>query len=275
MCIRDSLKDQYSDMDPLTISNISVSYNNQTVIPNLSISLPRPGIVALVGPNGAGKSTLIRAITGVTPISQGKIHLGSVDLLKLSALDRARHIAVVPQYAPMPDNFKVQEIVMLGRTPYLPIWQNETANDHAVVTQALKQTNVYNLKERFVSDLSGGELQRVVIARALAQEPDVLLLDEPTAHLDLKHQASILRLINSLTTVNNITVLLTMHDINQAAKCADSVALISHGIIEAYGSPTDVYTSERLSKVYDTQVDVITHPDRELPFVTIYDNLHQ
>ena len=262
-------------MDPLTISNISVSYNNQTVIPNLSLSLPRPGIVALVGPNGAGKSTLIRAITGVTPISQGKIHLGSVDLLKLSALDRARHIAVVPQYAPMPDNFKVQEIVMLGRTPYLPIWQNEAANDHAVVTQALKQTNVYSLKERFVSDLSGGALQRVVIARALAQEPDVLLLDEPTAHLDLKHQTSILRLINSLTTVNNITVLLTMHDINQAAKCADSVALISHGIIEAYGSPTDVYTSERLSKVYDTQVDVITHPDRELPFVTIYDNLHQ
>ena len=262
-------------MDPLTISNISVSYNNQTVIPNLSISLPRPGIVALVGPNGAGKSTLIRAITGVTPISQGKIHLGSVDLLKLSALDRARHIAVVPQYAPMPDNFKVQEIVMLGRTPYLPIWQNETANDHAVVTQALKQTNVYNLKQRKLSEQSREHQQRVVIARALAQEPDVLLLDEPTAHLDLKHQTSILRLINSLTTVNNITVLLTMHDINQAAKCADSVALISHGIIEAYGSPTDVYTSERLSKVYDTQVDVITHPDRELPFVTIYDNLHQ
>lgn len=262
-------------MDPLTISNLSVSYNNQTVIADLNLTLKRAGIVALVGPNGAGKSTLIRAITGVIPPTRGSIYLGQLDILGLSALERARRIAVVPQHAPLPDNFKVQEIVMLGRTPYLPLWKNETAIDHASVTQALQRTNLTNLKNRFVGDLSGGELQRVVIARALAQDPDVLLLDEPTAHLDLKHQASILRLIKSLATTKNIAVLLTMHDINQAAKCADSVALISNGNIQAYGPPTDVYTSQILSKVYDTPVEVITHPDHGLPFVTIYDNLHQ
>jgi len=262
-------------MGPLTISNLSVNYNNQPVISELNLTLQRAGIVALVGPNGAGKSTLIRAITGVTPISRGTIRLGSVDLLNISALDRARRIAVVPQHAHMPDNFKVQEIVMLGRTPYLPLWQKETNNDHAIVIQALKHTNLTSQKDRFVSDLSGGELQRVVIARALAQEPEVLLLDEPTAHLDLKHQASILSLIKSLATAKNIAVLLTMHDINQAAKCADSIALISSGKIQAFGSPTDVYTSQRLSKVYDTPVEVVTHPDNGLPFVTIYDNLNQ
>ena len=262
-------------MDPLTISNLSVSYNNQPVIPDLSLTLPRPGIVGLVGPNGAGKSTLIRAITGVIPISRGTIRLGSIALLKISALDRARRIAVVPQHAHMPDNFKVTEIVMLGRTPYLPLWQKETNNDHAIVIQALKHTNLTRLKDRFVSDLSGGELQRVVIARALAQEPELLLLDEPTAHLDLKHQASILSLVKSLATSKNIAVLLTMHNINQAAKCADSIALISNGKIQAFGSPTDVCTSQRLSKVYDTPVEVVTHPDHGLPFVTFYDNLHQ
>jgi iron complex transport system ATP-binding protein len=262
-------------MDPLTISNLSVSYNNQTIIADLNLTLKRAGIVALVGPNGAGKSTLIRAITGVIPSTRGSIYLGQLDILGLSALERARRIAVVPQHAPLPDNFKVQEIVMLGRTPYLPLWKNESAIDHASVTQALQRTNLTSLKNRFVSDLSGGELQRVVIARALAQDPDVLLLDEPTAHLDLKHQASILRLIKSLATTKNIAVLLTMHDINQAAKCADSVALISNGNIQAYGSPTDIYTSQILSKVYDTPVEVIIHPDHGLPFVTIYDNLDQ
>ena len=262
-------------MDPLTISSLSVNYNNQPVITDLNLTLQRARIVALVGPNGAGKSTLIRAITGVTPISRGTIRLGSVDLLKISALDRARRIAVVPQHAHMPDNFKVREIVMLGRTPYLPLWQKETNNDQAIVIQALERTNLTSLKDRFVSDLSGGELQRVVIARALAQEPEILLLDEPTAHLDLKHQASILSLIKSLATAKNIAVLLTMHNINQAAKCADSIALISNGKIQAFGSPTDVCTSQRLSKVYDTPVEVVTHLDHGLPFVTIYDNLHQ
>ena len=260
-------------MRTLTISGLSVSYDKQAVIKNLSLTLSRAEIVALVGPNGAGKSTLIRAMTGVIPVSEGTVCLDQIDLLSLSALERARRIAVVPQNALLPDNFKVHEIVMLGRTPYLPLWKKETDNDHTTVTQALQHTNLINLKDRFVSDLSGGELQRVVIARALAQEPNVLLLDEPTAHLDLKHQASILRLIKSLAITKNIAVLLTMHDINQAAKCADSIALISNGKIQAYGPPADVYTSELLSKAYDTPVEVITYSDNGLPFVTIRDTL--
>ncbi len=260
-------------MRTLTISDLSVSYDKQAVIKNLSLTLSRAEIVALLGPNGAGKSTLIRAITGVVPVSQGTVCLDQIDLLSLSALERARRIAVVPQHALLPDNFTVYEIVLLGRTPYLPLWKKETGNDHATVTQALQHTNLENLKDRFVGDLSGGERQRVLIARSLAQEPDVLLLDEPTAHLDLKHQASILRLIKSLATTKNIAILLTMHNINQAAKCADSVALIANGKIQSYGSPADVYTPENLSKAYDTPVEVITHSENGLPFVTIHDTL--
>ncbi len=255
-------------MNALSITNLSSGYHQRPVLLKIDLCVNRGRVVALVGPNGAGKSTLIRALTGVIPTSTGKVQLDGINLLDLSPLERARRVAVVPQQALLPEAFTVAEVVLLGRTPYLPLWAKESAHDHDIARAVMQQTEVHNLADRFIGELSGGEQQRVVIARALAQEPDVLLLDEPTAHLDLKHQTSILTLVRSLAIENGLAVLLTMHDLNQAAACAHDVALLVDGKIEAMGSPGDVFTSERLSRAYDTPVHVIPHPHNGVPLVT-------
>ena len=255
-------------MNALSITNVSAGYYHRAVVLQIDLNVNRGRVIALVGPNGSGKSTLIRALTGVIPVSEGQVQLDGINVLSLSPLQRARLIAVVPQHALMPETFTVAEVVLLGRTPYLPIWAREGTLDRDIASAAMQQTGVHGLADRFIGELSGGEQQRVLIARALAQEPEVLLLDEPTAHLDLKYQHSILHLVRSLAAEKQLAVLLTMHDLNQAAVCADDVALLVDGKIEAMGSPGDVFTSERLSRAYDTPVHVIPHPHNGVPLVT-------
>ena len=157
---------------------------------------------------------------------------------------------------------------MLGRTPYIPLWAKESSYDKNVARDAMLETNVHHLADRYIGELSGGEQQRTVIARALAQEPEVLLLDEPTAHLDIRHQNSILTLIQRLATDNKLAVLMTMHNLNQAAACAHVVALLVDGKIQAMGPPDEVFTTERLSRAYDAPIDVISHPHSTVPLVT-------
>ena len=255
-------------MNALSITGVTAGYHERPVTTKIDLRVSRSKVVALVGPNGAGKSTLIRALTGVIPTTGGQVQLDGVNLLGLSPLQRARRVAVVPQQALLPEAFTVSEVVLLGRTPFLPLWAKESANDHRISRAAMEMTSVHGLADRFVGELSGGEQQRVVIARALAQEPDVLLLDEPTAHLDLKHQNSILTLVRSLAVDCRLSVLLTMHDLNQAAACAHEVALLVDGKIQAIGPPGEVFTSERLSQAYDAPVDVIPHPHNGAPLVT-------
>lgn len=255
-------------MNALSITNVSAGYHKHTVILQIDLHVNRGRVVALVGPNGSGKSTLIRGLTGVIPVSEGQVQLDGINLLSLSPLQRARLIAVVPQHALMPETFTVAEVVLLGRTPHLPIWAREGARDRDIARAVMQQTGVHNLADRFIGELSGGEQQRVLIARALAQEPEVLLLDEPTAHLDLKYQNSILHLVRSLAVEKGLAVLLTMHDLNQAAACAHDVALLVDGKIKALGSPDKVFTSEQLSQAYGTPVDVIPHPHNGVPLVT-------
>jgi len=254
-------------MNALSITHISAGYHKRPVIIGINLNVNRGRVVALVGPNGAGKTTLIRALTGVIRATAGQVQLDGVNLLGLSQLQRARRVAVVPQQAHLPETFKVSEVVLLGRTPYLPLWAKESARDYNIARASMQQTGVHNLANRFIGELSGGEQQRVLIARALAQEPDVLLLDEPTAHLDLKHQKSILTLIKTLAVEKRLAVLLTMHDLNQAAACANDVVLLVDGKIQAMGPPAEVFTSKRLSQAYGAPVEVIPHPINDVPLV--------
>ena len=251
----------------LEINGLSVAYHDAEVLRQVSLSVRSGEVLALVGPNGAGKSSLIRAVSGVIPITGGKIHVNGVDLTRLGALPRARYLAVVPQARELPGAFTVHQTVLLGRTPYLGWLGVASQNDHAIVRLAMERTQVSPLAERRVSDLSGGEQQRVLLARALAQDAPILLLDEPTTHLDLQHQSNLLNLVRQLCQEKDLTVLMVLHDLNLAGLYADRAALLSAGRILATGSPAAVLTAENLSSVYNVPVNVIPHPEYGTPLV--------
>ena len=256
----------------LRIENLSVSYGKRRVLHNVSLDVNSGEVVALIGPNGAGKSTLVRAVSGVVPVESGRIlctdinHI-SVNLLAMSPMQRARSLAVVPQAASMPPAFTVWETVLMGRTPYLNFLGQVSAKDEAAARLALQKVDVLDLSERRVGELSGGEQQRVLLARALAQSTPILLLDEPTSNLDLHYQVSFMETMSALARRDNLAVLVALHDLNLAARYSDRVALMVDGEIKATGTPRQVLTPELISTAYHLPVQVIPHPFADVPLV--------
>ena len=251
----------------LRIEDVSVSYGGRGVLDRVTFNVESGQVVALVGPNGAGKSTLIRAVSGVVPMQNGDVRIDGSLLSRLSTIERARYLAVVPQARSLPPSFTVYESVLLGRTPHLG-WLGRTGpRDHERVQYALEHTQMLALAERYVGELSGGEQQRVLLARALAQDTPVLLLDEPTTHLDLHHRESLIRLIRALAVGKNLAVLMVLHDLNLAGVYADRVALLVAGKLQAIGSAAEVLTEERLSRIYQMPVRIIAHPEYGTPLV--------
>ncbi len=254
-------------MTALTITNLSTGYHGRDVLHRVSLEVRAGEVVALVGPNGAGKSTLIRAASGVIPASSGSVQLDGVDLLRLLPIERARRVAVVPQAMNLPEAFTVAEIVLMGRTPYLGWLGREGEADRAAALAAMERTCTTDLAPRRIGELSGGEQQRVLIARALAQSGPVLLMDEPTAHLDLKHQVVILGLVQDLAHKEGLAVLAALHDLNLAAQFADRAALLVNGELRALGTPAEVFTPANLAAAYGLPVNVISHPTHGTPLI--------
>jgi len=251
----------------LKIEQLTVAYNSRMVLHEVSFNVASGEVVALVGPNGAGKSTLIRAVSGVVPLLHGDVRIDGGLLSRLSTMERARYLAVVPQARSLPPAFTVYESVLLGRTPHMG-WLGRTGpHDHERVQYALDHTQMLPFAERYVGELSGGEQQRVLLARALAQDTPVLLLDEPTTHLDLRHRESLIRLIRDLAANKHLAVLMVLHDLNLAGLYADRVALLVEGRVRAIGAPSEVLTAAILSDVYGIPVHVIPHPDYGSPLV--------
>jgi len=251
----------------LKIDQLTVAYDSRMVLHEVSFNVESGEVVALVGPNGAGKSTLIRAVSGVVPLQHGDVRINGGLLSRLSTMERARYLAVVPQARSLPPAFTVYESVLMGRTPHLG-WLGRTGpHDHERVQYALDHTQMLPFAERYVGELSGGEQQRVLLARALAQDTPVLLLDEPTTHLDLQHRESLIRLIRDLAANKNLAVLMVLHDLNLAGLYADRVALLVEGRVRAIGAPSEVLTEAILSDVYGMPVHVIPHPDYGSPLV--------
>src|SRR6266545_1039157 len=225
-------------------------------------------MLGLVGPNGSGKTTLIRAVTKVVSPVSGEIRIGGEDVVSLSQIEVARRVAVVPQEPLLPEAFTALECVLMGRTPHLRLLENEGAGDFEAARQAMVRTDTWELAERPVGELSGGERQRVVVARALAQETPVLLLDEPTAHLDIGHQASVLGLMRALCRDEGKAVLAVVHDLTLgAAYCDRLVMLRPGGAVAAEGSAEEVLRPELLEEVYGTAADVFPHPRTGRPVV--------
>jgi len=254
-------------MDMLEIQSLCVAYGQKLVLEDISLSVNQGEILAVIGPNGVGKSTLIRAISGILSPCSGRVVLDGHDVRRLSAMQRARYLAVVPQARELPGAYSIYETVMMGRTPYLNWLGRAGKEDHAQVNLALERTQTITMSGRRVGELSGGEQQRVLLARALAQNAPILLLDEPTTHLDLEHQSVLLNLVRKLADEKNLAVLLVLHDLNLAGLYADRVALMVDGRLRTTGTPDEVLTSENLSRVYHVPVNVIRHPDYGTPLI--------
>lgn len=251
----------------LSLQSITIRYNQRTILHDISLDVQSGEVVALIGPNGVGKSTLIKAIGGSVPIAGGRVLIDERDLLQLPIDHRARSVAVVPQAVRLPESFTVLDTVLMGRTPYLGWLGRETDDDRAIAEAAMARTCVTELAARRIGELSGGEQQRVLIARALAQSAKTLLLDEPTAHLDLKHQAGVLSLVRDLAKSEGFAILIALHDLNLAALYADRVALLSNSTLAALGTPPEVLTSEQLSPVYGLSISVYEHPTNGGPWI--------
>lgn len=251
----------------LKIAGLSVSYGPRRVLHSVSLEVNSGEVVALIGPNGAGKSTLVRAVSGVVPVDAGSVCTNGTDLLALPSMQRARCLAVVPQAVSMPPAFSVWETVLLGRTPYLNFLGQTSAADEKTARAALERVDALDLAERRVGELSGGEQQRVLLARALTQSTPILLLDEPTSNLDLHYQVSFMEMVRSLAKQDHLAVLIALHDLNLAARYADHVALMVFGKIEAAGTPRQVLTPELISAAYHLPVQVVPHPFADAPLV--------
>jgi iron complex transport system ATP-binding protein len=253
----------------IELYNVSLGYNHRAILQNVSMKAKPGQILGLVGPNGSGKSTLIKGMTRVIDLLSGSILIDTRDVKTINRDELARLVATVPQSPALPGAFTAFEVVLMGRTPYLGLLRYEGGKDLAVTWQAMEATHTQSFAERRVSELSGGERQRLVIARALTQQPKVMLLDEPTANLDINHQVEILNLVKSLCLEQSLTVIIALHDLNLAAQYCDWMVMLNGGKVYAQGTPLDILTASNIKRVYGAEVCVYPHPINKLPTTLI------
>jgi len=255
-------------MKILEAEKISFSFQSGTLaLDQVGFRLDQGETLSVIGPNGSGKSTLIRVLSSVLKPESGKISLQQKPLAEFSKNELARKIAVVPQQTQITFSYTVLEIVLMGRAPYLKRFQLEGKRDLEMAKKALLLTDCAELSDRRIDEISGGEKQRVILARALAQEPEILLLDEPTAHLDLHHQIKFMQLLSRLRLESKISVLFTTHDLNLASIFADQILILDRGKVAGLGKPEQVLNPELLSRVYQIKLKLIPNLYPNRPFI--------
>lgn len=256
-------------MGSLVLKDVSFFYGNGFSLRGISLGVEKGQMVALLGPNGSGKTTLLKLAAGVLTPKGGEVLLEGTNLRALSRKEVARRIAMVPQQFHTPFAFTVAQVVMLGRTPFIGTFSGETETDRGQVQRAMKMAGVERLSPRAFNELSGGERQKCILAMALAQEPKLLLLDEPTAHLDINHQVEILELIRRLNREQGVTVIGAMHDLNLAALYFDRLILLKDGAVSSDGPPAAVLTESIIREVFAASVRIERHPAAGVPHVVL------
>jgi iron complex transport system ATP-binding protein len=240
----------------VAFEQVTVEAGGRRIVDGVSFTVEPGAWVSLLGPNGAGKTTLLRVLAGLRRFS-GSVRLAGRELAELGRREAARQIALVPQTPVAPPAMSVGDYVLLGRTPHMGVLAREGAGDRAAAGDALVRLELAPLSERTLASLSGGELQRAVIARALAQSAPVLLLDEPTTALDIGHQQQVLELVDELRRADGLTVLAAMHDLTLAAQYGDRIILVDGGRVLAEGDAGDVLTEQRIASLYGATVRVV------------------
>ncbi|MEM8650853.1 MAG: ABC transporter ATP-binding protein [Pseudomonadota bacterium] len=251
----------------LKAENITVRYSQVNVLDRMHVEIPDRAFTVIIGPNGSGKSTLIRALSRLLKPNAGQILLDETPLQKQKNRAIAQKLAVLPQGLSAPETITVSELVSRGRTPYQTPLKQWSKDDHKLVEDALAKTGLLQFSDRPVLELSGGQQQRVWIAMVLAQDTDILLLDEPTTFLDLQHQIELLTLIRKLSAEFSKTVVAVLHDINLAARFADHIVAMKNGNVHTSGDPASVITKETIKSVFGLESEVIADPIHGKPYI--------
>ena len=256
-------------MIKIEVQNISLGYSRKEILKDVTFQVMPGEMVGLIGPNGCGKSTIIRALTRIISPYRGRIFLDGKDIVNRPRQELARMLGVVPQMPLLPSAFTAFEVVLMGRNPHLGLFQYEGPKEMDIAQQAMERTRTNLLARRRVGELSGGEIQCLLIARVLTQQTKAILLDEPTANLDIGCQVEILNLIKNLCRENNVAVLAALHDLNLASQYCNRLVLINNGRVHAQGTPSEVITPENIKEVYGADSCVYSHPANGLPAVLI------
>ncbi len=247
-------------MVTLTIDGIDCSYGSVDVLKDVGFAVKSGQFLGILGPNGSGKTTLLKSISRVLKPQKGTILIGDENVYKMKTVEVAKQMAVVPQSTPVSFDFTALEVVLMGRNPHMARFQMEGKKDLDIAKNSMQLTRTWEFADRPINELSGGESQRVIIARALAQEPKILLLDEPTTHLDISNQLEIMDLIKHLCETKKLLIVAVFHDFNLAARYCDSIILLNDGKIVAIGKMNETLTSENVKKVFSVDTIVKKHP---------------
>lgn len=257
-------------MEPiLKIENLSGGYHKEPVIKDISLDINKGDFLGIIGPNGSGKTTLLRLASRILRPQKGNIYLEGKDIFSFELKEFCRRTAFVAQDMPINFPFKAIDVVLMGRIPHLRRLELETKRDLEIARKALAMTDALGLEEKRIDEISLGEKQRVTIAKALAQEPVILFLDEPTSHLDIGHQIQTLNLLRKLNQQSKITIIIVLHDLNLASEYCNRIALLEKGMIFKEGSPSQVLTYQNIETVYKTVVIVKVNPISSRPYIIL------
>ncbi len=252
----------------LDIDDICCKYGSYNVLKEIKLSINKGDFVSIIGPNGSGKSTLLKTITRFVRPVKGVIFIDNINIFNFSDKQFAKKIGFVSQNYHFNFDFTVEDIILMGRNPHLNLLEKEDLKDYKIIEDAMILTDTLKFKDKKITQLSGGETQRVLIARALAQEPEILILDEPISHLDINYKFEILELLKTMNQEKNITIIIALHDINLASYYSEKIILLKEGSIFAAGEPEDIINKRNLKNVFNVDSDVTVHPVTNKPYIT-------
>ena len=256
-----------TSQNAIRIKNLQFSFEKEIILKGVNLTLEKGKFYTILGPNGSGKTTLLRNIAKSLPIKTDAIFINERDIQHLGTKSLAKELAMVTQNTAIPFEFSVFDVVLMGRAPYLPRFGMEGEEDLSIVQKAMEITNTWQLRERNITAISGGELQRVIVARAIAQNTGIILLDEPVSHLDIHHQIGLLKQIKELNLNKQVTVLAVLHDLNLAAAFSDWLIIMDGGKIHSHGTPDQILTKEIIKQVYGVEVHIMKAPETGRPYL--------
>ena len=248
-------------------SALKIGYGERIIVEDFNICIKKGEITSIIGPNGSGKSTVLKALTRLIRFQHGIVIVDGKDVHEYAPKELAKKVGVLPQIHSAPADFRVRELVSYGRMPHLKFLSKMGSRDEEIINRSMKMTNTYHLKDKSIHEISGGESQRVWIATVLAQQPEILFLDEPTTYLDVSHQIETMQMVKELNRKTGVGVVMVLHDLAHAMEVSDHIVVIKNGRKYAEGTPEEVITEKMMKEVYDVDCDIVKLPGRNKPLI--------